>query len=84
MHAEPAAVESLCSREPIRKHDALGAQEDRQHRFQGRLDLPHSFRHFIFQQTPDLPIIVVLQKPGLVPSYDVVEANSLLASQNLQ
>jgi hypothetical protein len=84
MDAEVAAVESLSSREPIREHDALGPQKDRQHRFRGGNGFAHSVRHFISRQTPDLPILVVLQKPGLVLSYDIAEANSLLASQKLQ
>jgi hypothetical protein len=84
MDAEVAPVESLCSRESVREHDALGAQKDAQHRFRHGNDPVHLFRHFISRQTPDLPILVVLQKLGPVPSYDVVEANSLLASQKLE
>jgi hypothetical protein len=84
MDAEVTAVESLSRREPIRERDALGAQKDCQHRFRGGNSLAHSFRHFISRQTPDLPILAVLQTPGLLPSYDVMEANSLLASQKLQ
>jgi hypothetical protein len=84
MDAVVVAVESLSRREPIHKHSALGAQKDNQHRFRGGNGLAHSFWHFISRQTPDLPILVVLSRPGLVPSYDVAEANSLLASQKLQ
>jgi hypothetical protein len=76
MDAEVAAVELLSSGELIREHDALGVQKDRQHRFRGGNGLAHSFRHFISRHTPDLPILGVLQKPGLISSYDVAEANS--------
>jgi hypothetical protein len=81
MDAERAAVESLSSTNPIREHDPIGAKIDPEHRVRGGNGLAHSF---ISRQTRDLPILVVLQKPGLVPSYDVAEANALLASQKLQ
>jgi hypothetical protein len=84
LDAEVPAVELLSSSEPIRERDALADQKDRHHRFRGGNSLAHSFRHFISRQTPDLPILRGLQKPGLTPSYDIVEANSLLASQKLQ
>jgi hypothetical protein len=84
MDAKVAAVESLSRREPIHERDALGAKKDGQYRVRGGNGLVHSFRHFISRQTSELPILVVLQKPALVPSSDVAEANSLLASQKLQ
>jgi hypothetical protein len=69
------------SREPITRHDAAYASKDRQHRFQGDDDVDDSFLHFISHKTPDLLMLIVLQKLELVPGHALTEAHSPLASR---
>jgi hypothetical protein len=69
--AEIAVVELFPGCEPVDQDGAVDPSERSQHCFLGGCRMGHSYRNFISQDAPCLPIIVVPEKPRRVTCHDI-------------
>jgi hypothetical protein len=65
--------------EPIYEDSNVDAQEHSEHSFVGGHRMHNSCRNLIGRYTPYLLMILVLQKPWLLTSHDIMEGDSLLS-----
>jgi hypothetical protein len=66
-----------------RSNGAVDAQKYADHGFSGRYRMHHCFHSLINRYTPNLSMIVALQKPRLVISHDITEADSQLSENGV-
>jgi hypothetical protein len=76
---EVATVQLFPGWEPIDDDSTVDAQEHCEHGFCGRYRMHHFCQNLIERYKSYLPMIVAPQKPRVVTSHNITEADSLLS-----